>query len=151
MLSISDLCNPEVEDSTSLSIHSMSSFSDIPPVNYGNKPNSKVIKRRTRYTIQERFAIINELKQRNCTMRTIAIAHNTTVRNVARWKALYNLHSSRCAPVVTSSGSNQSDQKWLRFDILLVQYYLSTFTRLCMFTDNIQALIELYIEILQEH
>jgi transcriptional regulator with PAS, ATPase and Fis domain len=45
--------------------------------------------RRQRLSTQEKFAIIQDLKARNCSIKVIATVYNTTTRNIWRWKALY--------------------------------------------------------------
>jgi transposase-like protein len=56
----------------------------LEPINQKPKP-----RRRKRFTIKEKFAIVQDLKARKCSIEEIAAIYNTGKRNVFRWKALY--------------------------------------------------------------
>jgi hypothetical protein len=51
-------------------------------------------RRRQRFTIKQRFEIIQELKARKCSIKEIASAYKTTPRNVWRWKLIYCQYDS---------------------------------------------------------
>jgi hypothetical protein len=91
MLSIKELCNPRFEVQIARQIPAGAKQK----IGTKTAVEKRVIRRRNRFTLEERFAIIKELKYTNCISRAIAIAYKTSERNIARWKALYESFEKR--------------------------------------------------------
>jgi hypothetical protein len=107
MLSIREMCADSEEDSTPRSVNSepiktskehtqpqdlthppFFRHDSAPPIILINK-TSEPTRKRQRFTIEQRFEIIQELKVRKCSIKEIAAAYNTTPRNVWRWRVIY--------------------------------------------------------------
>jgi hypothetical protein len=92
MLSIKEICNPTYNTSQPFRAGTFGGENENSNQYSGE---TRVVRKRKRFTLEERFEIITELKYRNFSMETIAIAYKTSVRNVARWKALYGSFEKR--------------------------------------------------------
>jgi UDP-N-acetylglucosamine 2-epimerase len=89
-----ELCNPTSGlISSSKSVLTDSSGSEHESCSLNGEP--RVIWRRTRFNVDQKFEIAKELKYSKKSMKEIAIAHKTTTSNVKRWKALYSSYKKR--------------------------------------------------------
>jgi hypothetical protein len=109
MLRIEQLCTPEYDDTKRKPSHDVhqpesSKRQRVEPLtlvkqeqeqNESAKQNAALNylhdkpRQRQRFSVKERFEIIQELKKRKCTINVIAEAHNTSARNIKRWNSRY--------------------------------------------------------------